>query len=370
MRTSERGQVLPMWIAGILTTFALMFFALNYANAIRWQIRAQNSADSAAQAITSIQSQRWNLMTTTLYAANVEEFRIRLLLDAMMLSVNTTGGCTYAKGDPYRSKYNNKGTCNRNYIDLRDHYLRAVNRYGTDVKYLNDVAGLATYTNWTTDAASLLTHLNSSSACNVATVTSATVKSAGGDCAFKYSFAPTGIAQRTGLAAVEEDAQGVLVPGIGHYGTAGTDTENKELFAPISVDVVTCSKVPPIIPNFGPIAFKPYFAVGRAAATNVMVEQDWLQPGALTDPARTGGSFQFQGAESITQPAATNPTSGAPYDYDWYNVGYGGNTATAYKAYQVFGEPTLRNELGVFVGWWGAIPIQPFGGPVNVAQAC
>ena len=72
---------------------ALMFGALNYGNTLRWNIRAQSAADSAAQGLLTIQTQRWNAMNEALYAANVEEFRLRSILNSLLLSMNDSGPC-------------------------------------------------------------------------------------------------------------------------------------------------------------------------------------------------------------------------------------------------------------------------------------
>jgi hypothetical protein len=93
MKHGQRGQVLPLWIVAILTTFAFTFLSLNYGNQIRMQIRAQNAADAAAQALLAIQTERWNMMTAMLYASSVEEYRIRHILDGILLAENGAGGC-------------------------------------------------------------------------------------------------------------------------------------------------------------------------------------------------------------------------------------------------------------------------------------
>jgi hypothetical protein len=75
-RHAQRGQTLPVWTFGLLTIMMLMFMLLNYAEAIKWQIRAQNAADSVAQATLSVQASNFNEMMITLNAASVEEWRI------------------------------------------------------------------------------------------------------------------------------------------------------------------------------------------------------------------------------------------------------------------------------------------------------
>ncbi len=387
----QRGQVLPLWAMGTITTLVLMFLALNYANAVRYQIRAQNAADSAAQAVVAIQAERWNLMTEMLYASNIEEYRMRRLLDAMLLSINYSGGCsanTQNFSQPnsstnelslsapphYMTTYffgdmENEGICNRTYVDLHDNFMRASNRYTQDLQYLNDVTALSSYTNWTKDANALLGTLATD--CNNPGASGNTLHSDGGDCAFKYSM--PGAAQRTGLLSVDEDAQEILVPSLGHTSNIGNDSENAELFAPVKVDIVTCRIVPPIIPSFGPFHLNSTYAIGRAAATDVQMEQDWFVPGALTDPARPvplglSGSA-FQPAETYTQSSSTDTGNGTSA-YDWYDVDYGGNVTTAYPSYGVFYAPIVNDEMSARFGWWNAIPITPFAGSVNPSNVC
>jgi hypothetical protein len=55
---AQRGQTIPVWIFGILTSMMLMVMVFNYGNSIRWQIRSQNAADAVAQGIVSVQAQQ------------------------------------------------------------------------------------------------------------------------------------------------------------------------------------------------------------------------------------------------------------------------------------------------------------------------
>jgi len=388
MMRGQRGQVLPMWAMGTITTLVLTFLALNYANAVRYQIRAQNAADSAAQAVVAIQSERWNLMTEMLYASNIEEYRMRRVLDAMLLSINYSGGCSAKTGYigyspqneinlngtaptppyvtvPFFANFDEKGTCSRTYLDLHKNFTREFNRYTADIKYLNDVSALSTYDNWQKDANSLLGTL--ATQCNGNSATAKTLHAAGGDCAFKYTM--PGVGYRTGLVSVDEDAQKILVPGLkSHSGVYPNDYENKDLFAPVKVDIVTCRIVPPLIPSFGPFVLKPTYAIGRAAATNVQMEQDWFDPGALTDPLR-GANKMFQGAENYTQSSGDDTNQGNTA-YDWYDVDYGGNPTTAYPGDGVFAAPVTTDEMSARFGWWNAIPATPFAGPVDTSKVC
>jgi hypothetical protein len=370
-RRGERGQVLPLWSAATVTTFMLMFLLVNYGNTVRYQIRAQNAADAAAQALMAIQTQRFNELTAALYASNVEEFRTRLLLDGMLNSLNGAAGCG---GQPAsgRDFTTGAGTCPNTYNQLLFPYIQSVNRYTTDVSRVNDIATQATYANWTSDMQHLLTHLSSATNCN--DVTTTTVNADRGDCAFQYTL--NGYNIRTGLNAVSSDAYIVFVPTQGFTLNNNAENENGSLFDPGMVDVVVCKKVPPLIPAFASLNAKPHYVIGRAGATAVLVEDDWLQPGHLIDPARgASNNIPFQPNETYS------PTD-ASLGYDWYGVMFGGNAWTI----KPFPDPVIPgktdygytsspviNDLSAYAGWWNAIPYDPRkvdSTPVSTTTEC
>jgi hypothetical protein len=360
---NARGQVIPLWIVAILSTFVLMFMALNYGNTLRWQIRAQNAADAAVQAVTSIQTERFNMLTESLYAANVEEYRLRSLLDATLMTANLSGGCAvYA-------------ACATDYADLTAAFVRSSSRYTFDAQVLNDVSSLATYSTWLEDAQALLTHLSSGGTCNHQSVTSTTVNPAGGDCAFKYTLLPlgvqhtrgttSGVGYETPLNPVEFDTLGNCIPSFGKVCDANQVNSENVDFDPVEVEVLTCAQVPPIIPSFGLLQTSNYYAVGRAAATSVMIEEDWFQPGSLYDNARAMNTpFQFTERYTPVEPSLS---------YDWYAVNFGGNGAQADPTYGVFHAANLaENEMSVRLGWWSAVPMKPFAPAtsINLTTMC
>jgi hypothetical protein len=400
----QRGQVLPLWIAGSIAALALAFLTLNYANSVRYQIRAQNAADSAASAVVAIQSDQWNEMTALLYADDVEEFRFRRILDAMLLAVHRSGGCnpsgymtpipnssgvpTTAYSPQPQSWYSTaEGTCNRTYIDMRDNLIRSNNRYQQNEYYLNDIALQASFSQFQSNAAAMLSSLQTN--CN--NDSSQISNPIGGDCgngngsnSIKYSFAPSStssgyggmsgnaIAYRTGLGPVELDAADYYIPGLGVTAAKhGLDTENQSLFAPVAVDVVACEKITPLIPSFGPFKQTTYYAIGRAAATNAMVNQEWLEPEVTTLAATQ--TVALQPAEFYTQSTPDTASGLKSYGhgqqpYDWYSVDFGGNNYTANGTN--FTATLQYNELSAYFGWWAPIPILPFGGAVSTASSC
>jgi hypothetical protein len=346
--------VLPLWIVATLTTLTLTYLIVNYANTLRWQMRAQNAADAAAQAVMAIQTEHFNEITAVLYASNIEEVRARLLLDGMLNALNGGGGCG---GLPPSQKASGQGlfttgtgTCDQVFSNLLPYYEESVQRYTNDLFQLNDVATLTTYANWKSDSTAMMTHLDSSTHCNQTTTT--VVVTDGGDCAFKYTL--NGIAYRSGLSTDAADAYKFSVH------SSYPEIENPLFFDPGMVDIVTCAKVPPVIALFGALHASTQYVIGRAGATGVIEEEDWLQPGTLIDPAR-GSSIAFQPNENYTSADST-------LGYDWYGVSFGGQTWSVVTTPDPFhtgvldysySENASGNGLDVFASWWGAMPYDP-----------
>jgi hypothetical protein len=367
----SRGQVIPLWIVAILSTFVLMFMALNYGNTIRWQVRAQTAADAAVQALTSIQTQRFNMMTETLYSLNIEEFRLRRLLDATLITANNSGGCNYNNENAY---------CATDYALLTAAFVRSVSRYTYDAQVLNNVTSYSTYVNWQNDATALLHHIQAN--CNQPTTGfNPPTYGAGGDCAFQYTMLPitgstlrgtnTGTGYQSPLNPVEFDSEVQCIPSFGRVCDANEVNSENQDFQPVQVEVLACAVIPPIIPAFGALQTQPYYAIGRAAATSVMVEEDWFQPGALYDNVRTGNTpFQITEGYGAAVPPAP-PTSGGP-PYNWYDVNYGGNGAVANATFGGFSESFYTDEMSVRLGWWNSVPMQPFtpASQINLGTMC
>jgi hypothetical protein len=323
----QRGQVLPLWLFGIIALTVFMFFVISYANVVRWQIRAQNAADAAAQSVLALQTQQFNQMEVMLYTSAVEEYRVRRLLDAMLLAAHEQGGCP------------DDATCESIYQTLRTQFLTATQRYTNDVIMTQRVTANINFDSIKSDAQALIGRLTNGAACAAGT---------GGDCVFQYQIVD--FSQRTdNLETVEMDALGYIVPSFATR-TAGA-VVNPDLFEPARVEVGVCAQIPPVFPAFLGFHPQPFFAIGRAAATAVMVEQDWMQPGQIVNPINNG---VFQPNESYVTPQTA--------DYDWYGVDFGGNTNQAYESFNVFAFSLTSDEFSAQLGWWNSIPIPAYTG--------
>lgn len=379
----ERGQVLPLWVASVVLMFGLAFMVLNYGNQIRWQIRAQNAADSAASAAMSIQAERFNVTMESLYALNVEDFRMRRLLDGLLLAITQSGGCTVNSSNYADVSF---GTCGYVYAKLHDPYIRSFSRFTADLQGLQHVNGTDSFAHWVSDSSVVLNHLQAN--CNKPGTSVSSYHADGGDCSFNYSIAPNGIKGRTGVHQTNEDAESILVPSLGRTAPILDDSQGT-LWTPGEIDVVACAVIPPIVPNFGPFKFAPVYAVGRGAATDLMVEEDWFQPGSLIDPLRFANPVSafkyFQPIEDyvdnvanhdFTSGCTTFPANGTTCIQDtghpdWYNVNYGGAASTASTVGNYFTAPLYGPEMSVRTGWWGVTSIKPFGGsPTLNATTC
>jgi hypothetical protein len=230
-----------------------------------------------------------------------------------------------------------------------------VGRYTGDVLSLHQVTVNSNFTNFSQDALALLSQIQS---CTT---------SLGGDCAFKYGT-PI-IKKRTDTEAVYMDANGVLKPSPDNQtalaSTVGNPPLNTNLFAPAEVEVYVCATVPSLIPSFMGWTFPPFTAVARGAATPVMVEEDWLQPGTITNLFTPG--VAYQPSENYLSGGLTVSDSTG---YDWYTLDFGGNGVVAVNG-KHFVNTITRDEFSVYVGWWNSIPIHPFGGQKDLsAMGC
>jgi hypothetical protein len=338
-RESERGQTLPVWIVAIFTALTLMFFALNYANELHWQVRAQNAADSAASGALIFQSLEWNKMNVLLYSADVEEWRIHHLIQGMVDAANGNGGCTLG------SSGTSGGTCFPIYQALRTQYLKAVSRYSTDIGMLQ---GQSAYTqaNQAYDVAHLVNIYNrwAESGCP----TSLPI-----DCTFTYHLVD--YSSRTTSQQVGKDQSYLQAGG---FSSPQNSTPNG-VWEPARIEIATCATVAPVV-KFSLFGYTPqsYTVIGRAAATNVPVTADWLSPGVTTNPA--SGSF-FQSTEVYDSTDDTFASTASPRD--WYETEYQAQKYAAHAGTSMPYSPLSNvwtDDFEVMLTWWASIPITPY----------
>jgi hypothetical protein len=330
-RHAERGQTLPIWLLAILTALTLMFFSLNYANTIRWEVRAQNAADSMATAALSVQATQWNKMMTILYAADVEEWRIRHLIEGMYVAQNYSGGCHSGAG---------VGSCLNIYTALQKQYYKSVTRYTTDVQMLQAIVSQGK-TSQMADAKTIVKN-GGTSFCGTTQVV---------DCAFTYHLID--YSSRTTTMNAGKDA---FYMKMGPF-TSPQDSVPAADWEPAQIQIAACATVPPIV-NFALFAppLTPVHVIGRAAATNVIVVAEWLAPGVTTNPVTNA---VFQPEENYDTVDDTFAAAQTPRD--WYETDYPSMTYTAYPSLSVPGYsapsgPTFQ----VRPNWWATIPLAPY----------
>jgi hypothetical protein len=328
-RHRERGQVLPVWCLGIVAMLVMVLMALRYADIVRWQIRAQNAADAAAQAVLALQTQQFNEMNSVLYASAVEEYRIRTILYGLELTAYGNGGCSTDNSCPAR------------YSALYTAYLKAVARYREEVVLLNRVTANMDATTMKSDAGALVTHLANPSVCG---------KTGGGDCVFSYKLVDFG--PRTPVYTVEKDARAFITPSYGDYMNVAAGVNASLL--PARTEISVCADVPSPIPAFLNFKPKPFRVIARAAATSVMVEQDWFQPGQLNN---AWTSKRYQPWETWS-----GSKSDDGLNVDWYVTDFGGNGSRAYPDFNGYRFGIDHDEFSAFTGWWNSVPIRPYSG--------
>ena len=130
-RDGERGQLLPVWALGAITVMALALFVVNYANIVRWQIRAQNAADAAASAAVSPVANGWNEIELELYASTIEELRIRYLNQAILNTLQGVG-----------CKQTGSPNCSTDYTALVNQFNNAVNSYDNSTNFLSNLGAM------------------------------------------------------------------------------------------------------------------------------------------------------------------------------------------------------------------------------------
>jgi hypothetical protein len=328
-KSTERGQTLPIWTFAILTALSLMFFSLNYANTLRWQIRAQNAADAAATMALSVQATQWNKITTILYAADVEEWRIRHLLQAMYDAAKLNGGCA------------TQPTCLKIYQQLQPQYFKAVNRYTTDIQMLQAVSSIGSASQ-ASDATTVIQRLKE-------TCTNDPLPMA--DCAFTYH-----VIDYSHRTTTEQAGKDGLSYQLGGFSSPQDSTPVAD-WEPAQMEIATCATVQPLV-NFGIFGqtSQPFTVIGRAAATNVTQTSEWFFPGITTNP---NSKSLFQSAENYDTTDDTFASSSSPRD--WYETNYPAidYTALKYPIDNYYGN-FVADDFEVMVCWWASVPTKPY----------
>jgi len=343
---AQRGQVLPFWVVAVASILALTGGILTYGNAIVWQIRAQNAADSAALGAIGIQTQQFNQMNMLLYSAAVEEYRIRYLLNGAILAMHKSGGCLPKAYSPPTND------CIEEFEAEADNFVPAVNRYSTVVNMLNNVTQNMSVANQETDMTAYVSALQST--CGSVT---------GGDCQFKYLVSKYAI--RGSLNTVDHDAYGILQPNKMRSSAA---TYNTNVYGPIQIEVAVCAKSPP--PLLWKFGLPANHVIARSAAQSTIVVHDWFQPGSIVDPNSGPGQVLFQDrTKEITWYTATFEAHVTPaVHYDWYTPSYAGNANTPDTTNMRFSSTVNQNEFSARVAWWDALLIKPWSGALSGAQ--
>lgn len=264
---AQRGQTLPFWAIGVLVVLALMFFVSNAANALVWQVRAQNAADSAASLTLNTQANLWNEESTILYSAALDEYRIRYLNQALLNTINGVGCST-------------PQLCDSDYQSLLAELNAAVSGYDGDTQLMQQGNNF-------TEAGQQADQKKAE-------------RLLGGDCVSTTNYTCDGTFSYT---VVQESSGG---------NGAGIAED----------DVVACrtlSYFGPALLNLGSAAT--FQVVGRSAAAIVPANSEHFVPGS-TNPV-TGTPYQpvEKWASAQSGPAFDVDFTGLTVNVNWYTAG-------------------------------------------------
>ena len=279
----QRGQTMPFWVIGTIIALSAMFFLSNYVNAVVWQVRAQNAADSAASTSLAITANLWNEETTILYATALDEYRVRYLNQALLNTIDGAANCG--------------ASCAANYNSLRAELSNAVAGYDTSVQLLRQ-------SNNFTEGGQQADQLKANSAVGNSCTTT-------GDymCSFAYTITASAKTALTGKK------------------TGGNDTGEMEY--------VACRNVPyfgSALLNLGKAAT--YQVIGRGAAAVIPANSEAFNPGSQTNPA-TGQPYQPEEhwATALSGSATDINFTGFTANLNWYTAGtikpFGGNLTSS-----------------------------------------
>jgi hypothetical protein len=283
-----------------------------------------------------------------LYSAAVEEFRVRYLLNGTILAMHLSGGCM-PRG------YSPANDCIEEFRAEAERFTPAVNRYSNVVNMLNNVTQSMSVANQEADMTQYLAALKNT--CGTVT---------GGDCSFKYEAVK--YATRTNLDNVDEDAYGMLLPNALRSSAATFQTT---YFAPIQIEVAVCvPSPPPLLWHFGLPAG---YVIARSAAQAVIVVQDWIQPGTISDPNSAPAQVDFQDRVQEPNWYTASETAGLTAGgyatwYDWFTPTFGGNANTPNSATMRFSSTLTANEFSARTGWWDGVLMKPWSGALTTAE--
>jgi hypothetical protein len=292
----------------------MALFLINYANLIRWQVRAQNAADSVSSASLSTTANYYNSMTLAIYAANVDELRLRYLDQAIVNNINALG-CNAATVQ-----------CDADY----DYLVRAYNN--AQAAYVDAAAMVVVLAGGEDNT----TQFQAASAGAWQAIVPGQVQGSAfldcgdGDDPYKvctaatdaaFTYYPLDVPGITGL----DDNVGSSV-GIGQVNT---------------IDAAACADVPLVATGFLKLPTKTFRAVGRSALGLVATTQTISDVSAL---APVGGGSAYQPNEDwVTSAGGTD--SGSYYTVDFSSLSftlnfYAPGAIAPYKSFHPSDYPT------------------------------
>ena len=335
---SQRGQTFAIWAFGTLSIVLLTIFSVAYGTMIQWQMRAQNAADAAAQGMLGVQTSQWNETISALHAGAIEEYRLRYIINDLLQVTRGVGGC-----DPTIASTANT-SCDEMYVQLRQAYLDSVTRYTNDVSLLQRINAPTFNDDVTTIQNALAVYQK-----NCGSLT-------GGDCAFAYTLIGHQPRQDSLVENVYADCCAFTVGG-------GTSANPKQDLKPMEIEIVACANLNWPVSSFLNFQLPTYTVVGRAAATSIMLTQEFMYVGSIVNPKQGASVYQ----QSEFPESGYNGAIFSDNDPN-YRIDYGGNPNNPYNG----GNPAISNGKAGFTyvpgdegilaatGWWGSMAIKPF----------
>ena len=281
LRSVSRGQTIPFWTLAVIGMLAMLLLVLNYSLTVTWNIRAQSAAESAAAAGVTAFANVYNAESTMLYAAAIDEYRVRTLNQALLNTINHNGGCSPTVN----------GTCEQDYAVLRAAYIAAAAAYSKDVETLGQVNAIVQN--------GVDTDINA--AIGDFTSHCATSSAPGADCAFSYHVVS------------------VVVDQTNQYGQF--QGQHNDYTSPRQVEVIACRNVP----WFGSRVIRlgsTFRAAGTATVASVLAGNEVVNPSSYqSTETRWYGGTALPFARAAYQVAYLNGSAPASeVDLMWYTT--------------------------------------------------